>query len=103
MNPNDFKKLLDESLKPLKKDLKEVREEIAASEKRIVKDIVDFVSDHLIPIIDEKADKTDMDRVERKLDLYIDKTIVLKSRVDDIESLPTVAHELTVRKNKKSQ
>jgi len=53
-----------------------VMDSISASEKRIVKGIVDFVSDHLMPIIDEKTDKTDIDRIERKLDVYIDKTVI---------------------------
>ncbi|MBI2601309.1 hypothetical protein HYW42_05160 [Candidatus Daviesbacteria bacterium] len=88
---------LSEEISAVRQDLSE---EISASEKRVIKGIVDFVSDHLIPLIDEKADKTDVERIERKLDSYIDETIVLKARVGDIEALPTVAHELKVKKNK---
>ena len=81
---------------------KSLQQEISASENKIVKDLVNFVSDQLIPIIDEKADKTDIDRLERKLDFYIDGSLDLKTRVGDIESLPTVAHELKVKRKRKT-
>lgn len=49
---------------------RKLRKELSASEKRVIKGLVDFVSDQLIPVIDEKADKSDIDRIERKLDYY---------------------------------
>lgn len=79
---------------------KAFKEEIVASENRVVKGILEFITEHIMPVIDEGADKTDVERVERKLDSYIDKTLVLKSRVEEIESLPTVAHELRIKKDK---
>lgn len=46
--------------------------EITSSGSRIMTDIGKFMEDHLFPMIEEKADKTDIDRIERKLDRVID-------------------------------
>lgn len=50
---------------------------VTSAEQRIVGEIGKFLENHLLPIIDQKADKTDIDR---------------------IESLPTIAHELKSKK-----
>lgn len=78
----------------------EIKEEIVASENRVIQGILEFFRDHVMPVIDENAGKTDVERIERKLDRYIDKTIDLESRVDDIELLPIVAHELKVKRKR---
>ena len=122
MDSNDFKQLrtiireevtsvVDEKLVASEERLRNeiagsgkiLRGEIVESEKRVVSGIVDFISDHLMPLIDEKADRTDIDRLERKLDFYVDKTIDLKSRVDDIGSILAIAHELKIKKHKKAK
>lgn len=78
-----------------------LRQEILASENRVVKGLVDFVSDSLVPLIDEKADKTDIDRIERKLDNLSAKILENSHRLDVVESLPVIAHELKIRSSKK--
>ena len=55
----------------------ELKEEISTSEKRIIKGVVTFVSDHLLPIIDQKADKEEL---------------------DEIRQLPTIALELRAKR-----
>lgn len=60
-----------------------LRKEIVDSEDRVIKGILEFISDHVVPIIEDNADKSDVKRIERRL--------------DEIESLPTVAHELKFR------
>lgn len=125
MNDADFKKIsqiIDEKLGATEKRLetslnerleatfdeklagseKRLREEISGSEKRVIKGFVDFVSDQLMPVIDEKADKTDIDRIERKLDYYNARTMENTHRLDVVESLPTVAHELKFKRKTKS-
>lgn len=94
---NKLGTLIDSKLDKLRLELKE---EIFGSEKRIVKGIVGFFSDTVIPLIDDKADKEDIERLERKLDSNVDKIIVLKSRVDNIESIPAIAHELKIKRKK---
>lgn len=54
--------------------------------------------DHLLPIIDQKVDKTDIDRIKRKLDRVLAKDLEQDHRLDRIESLPTIAHELKSKK-----
>ena len=45
-----------------------------------------------------KADKSDIDRLERKMDRIIDKDIVQEKRLDRIESIPAIAHEVRLKK-----
>lgn len=59
--------------------------EIHASEKRIIRDIGDFLEQSLLPQIDEKANKTDVERVERRVD-------ALATQVG------TIAHQLKLKK-----
>src|SRR5438067_664364 len=93
-------------------DLKQIRdivkEEAFSSEKRLEEkiehfstDIGNFMHKNIIPLFDEKADKSDierlernMDRIERKLDQYSDQTLDHKHRLTAIEATPTIAHEL---------
>lgn len=72
-----------------------VRSEIVKSEERVLGEIGKFVSDQLLPAIDEKAD---IDRLERKLDYYGARVSEHEYRLDTIESLPTVAHELKLKR-----
>lgn len=44
-------------------------EKLAASEKRVISEVGKFIEDSLFPLIGEKADKADIDRIEGKLDL----------------------------------
>ena len=73
-----------------------VKEEITASEGRIGQ----FLEERVIPLIEQKADKTDIDRLEGKLDNNIARTMEQGHRLDTLESLPMIAHELKVKKHK---
>lgn len=88
-----------------------IQEQISASEDRLKKhttesvkqlsdDVGNFIGENLIPMIEEKADKSDIDRLERKLDRVLDTSIDHESRIKDIERIPVVAHELKVKKHK---
>ena len=110
----------EEGLKKLDKRLTEqvgsVKEEMASLEEKLnnrmdlveerlgdrisqlSKDIGDSITDRLMPMIDEKADKTDIDRLERKMDNVITRDLEQNHRLDRIESLPSVAHELKLKK-----
>lgn len=61
---------------------------------QLMADIGMFMEDHLFPMIEEKADKTDIDRLERKMDHISDKINGHDNRIKRIELTPTVAHEL---------
>jgi hypothetical protein len=69
-------------------------EKLAASEKRVIGEVGKFIEDHLFPMIEEKADKTDIDRIERKLDRAIDTGLDHESRIKTIEQLPSIAHQI---------
>ncbi|KKQ67145.1 MAG: hypothetical protein US86_C0001G0072 [Candidatus Daviesbacteria bacterium GW2011_GWA2_38_24] len=75
-----------------------LKDELILSEKRILNEIGEFVESQLLPIIDDKADKSDIDRIERKLDRFGDKITDHDKRLSDIESLPSIAHELRRKK-----
>lgn len=92
MNEENFKRianLLDEKLE--------------ASEKRLNEDIGNFIEKNLLPQLDDKADKSDLkdlatksdiDRIERKLDRALVNDLEQDQRLTEIESLPAIAHEL---------
>ncbi len=108
MNDEDLKrvgKLIDESnIASEQRVIKVVKElvkgEISASEKRILVEIGTFVTDEILPAIDEKADKSDIDRLERKIDQLADKNYEHDVRLKNIESIPAVAHQLRIKKSK---
>ncbi|MBI2596074.1 hypothetical protein HYW46_05070 [Candidatus Daviesbacteria bacterium] len=84
MTDKDFKKignLLDGKLD----------EKLKESEKRLMGEIGDFFDQNLLPQIAEKADKTDIYRLERKLDKIFDKDFEQDRRLDKIESVSVIA------------
>ncbi len=114
MNEKNLKKILEESVKPLrdglkrvekdvqnikgdvrlvKKDILSIKEEVrsvkvevVASEQRVINEVGKFLEDQVLTEIDKKADKTDIDRLERKLDLHSAKVVDFETRLTDIES-----------------
>ena len=78
----------------LKKITNLLDEKLAASEKRLNEDIGNFIEMNLLPQLGEKADKSDIDRLERKLDKALTKDLEQDQRLTEIESLPAIAHEL---------
>lgn len=53
----------------------ELRAEIKESEGRIYEGIGNLISDGILPQLAEKADKSDIDRIERKIDKIIAKDL----------------------------
>lgn len=64
------------------------------TENRIIKEIGDFIHNSVLPQIEEKADKTDIERLERKIDRILDKDMLQDRRLDKIESVPVIAHAI---------
>lgn len=75
-----------------------LKAEIAISDKRVLADIGSFMEDNLFPMIDEKADKADIARLEQKLDKALDSNQDHERRIRNIEHIPVIAHELKVKK-----
>jgi len=73
-------------------------EKLSASEKRISAEIGDFIESNLLPQLEEKADKSDIDRIERKLDRSLAKDLEQDHRLGKMESLPVIAHQLKSKK-----
>lgn len=71
-----------------------LKTEIAVSDKRVMADIGSFMEDTLFPMIDEKADKEDIARLERKLDKTLNTNLDHERRIKDIEHVSVIAHEL---------
>lgn len=84
----------------LKKIRSIVKEEVSSSEKRVTQDIGNFINDNLLPQLEEKADKSDIQRLERKLDNFSSQVIEQNHRFSKIESIPIIAHELKAKKKK---
>lgn len=75
-----------------------LEQKIEESGKNIIRDLGQFMEEQLFPMIEEKADKSDIERLERKLDVFSAKVANQDTRIKDIESLPAVAHELKLKK-----
>ncbi|MDO8618971.1 MAG: hypothetical protein Q7R49_03425 [Candidatus Daviesbacteria bacterium] len=88
-------KRLDEKLAASEQRLEE---KLLASEQRTTKDIGNFIEENLLPQLADKADKTDIDRLERKLDRSLDTGLDHEKRLKDIEQVSVVAHELKIKK-----
>ena len=69
-----------------------LRQEIASAVRQIHEDIGAVIDDSLLPIMAEKAD---IERLERKLS---GKVAEHDQRIADIESIPTIAHQLKRKK-----
>lgn len=89
-------------------DLKKIGKLILDSEERIITEMGSFVNDTILPQIEEKADKSDLEnlatkddinRVERKLDRVTGNDMVQNKRLSDIESIPTIALQLKIKKS----
>ena len=74
---------------------KRMKTVIESNTKQILIDIGDFVEEDLLPQIKEKADKADIERLEKRL---VGKVISHDQRISDIESIPTIAHQLRRKK-----
>lgn len=79
---------------------KRLEQKIKASGEKIINEVAKFISDDIIPQFDEKADKSDIERLERKIDKSLDMCIDNKSRIKTIEQISVIAHELRSRKSK---
>lgn len=113
MNNDDFKKIgkiLDKKLAASEKSLtSQIDKKIEAFGKRIISEIGDFVNESIIPQFDRLEGKIDgledrMDRMEsridsmdRKLDKTLEKNIEQDQRLDKVESIPVIAHQLKAK------
>lgn len=88
---NQFRKIIREEVTGI------VDEKISASEKRVIGEVGEFVTDHLLPLIDNLAEKSDIDRIERKVDRLLDTSLDHEGRIKAIEYVPVVAHHLKLK------
>ncbi len=72
---------------------------LIASEKRVIGEIGKFMADNVFPLFEEVAGKSDIERLERRIDHLADQNNILATRVTRIESIPAIAHELKVKKS----
>ncbi len=82
---------LDAKLKPMEERLiQTIKSEVKKSRDDTIQEMGDL-HDLLMEKLDEKADKSDVQRLERKLDYYAAEH---EERIINIEATPIVAHEL---------
>lgn len=94
---NEVTQIVDERVTASERKLEQ---KIKASEEKIISEVAKFISDDILPQIDEKADKTDIERLERKLDRSLDMSIDHESRIKEIEHISVIAHQLKFKKSK---
>lgn len=60
--------LIKSDVEKLRGEMDELRGEIKIAEKRIISEVGEFIDDRILPQLDDKADKKDVQRLEQKLD-----------------------------------
>lgn len=93
-------KLLDDKLE--EKLEQKLTEKLADTEHNILTSVTNYIDERIIPMIEEKANRVDTDRMERKLDRALEKLDRHDKRISGIESVPAVAHQLSIKKPRKS-
>ncbi len=83
---NQIGKLLDKKLSQNKDD--------------VIDEMVTFMEENLFPKFDRMAEKSDIERVERRIDSIAIKVGNQEVRLKDIEAMPITAHQLRVYKKK---
>lgn len=102
LDPQDIHKianLIESSEKRLERKIKdsenrvkeEIKQEIKVSEHNILAEVGSFNETSVFTQIDDKADKNTVLRIDKKTD-------AINERVNNLENLPTIAHELKKKK-----
>ncbi len=109
MNSDDLKKIrgvIRDEVSSTEKRIKgEIKQIVSASEKRLLREadkrerrmvteIGEFIENNVISRLDEKANKTGIDRLEGKIDRLTDDVLDHKRRIEKIEQVPTIAHQI---------
>lgn len=66
--------------------------------EEIVQPQLEGIREDMATIREDMATKTDIDRLERKIDTILDKDMEQDKRLDRIESIPIIAHEISSKK-----
>lgn len=69
----------------------ELKIQLERTERNIIKEVGEVVDHSIFPQLEEKANKADAERLDNKTDS-------INKRVNDLENLPTIAHELKKKK-----
>lgn len=71
---------------------------LISQKEEIVEEIAAFMNENLFPYLDKLAHKSDVERIERRLDAMSNQVGDHEVRIEDIERVPVVAHQLKVNK-----
>lgn len=81
-------------------DFQKIGKLISNSEVRIIGEVGKFIEDSLLPVLEQKADKSDIDRLERKLDRIAGQVTDHEQSLKQIKSIPVIAHTLKIKRSK---
>lgn len=73
---------------------------LSANKEEVVDEMITFMEENLFPQFERIAEKSDIERVERRIDSTADKVGEHEVRIKNIETIPVIAHELKVKKKK---
>ena len=94
---NDDLKQID---KLLVKRFKAQDKKFEATEEKIIDEFVGFMEENIFPKFETMAEKSDIERLERRLDASAVTVGTHEARIKDIERIPVIAHQLKVSKKK---
>lgn len=96
-----LEKHFDEKLSNNKDEIIQLLDKkLSANKEEVIDEMITFMEENLFPKFERIAEKSDIDRVERRIDLIADKVGEHEVRIKDIEAIPVIAHELKVKKKK---
>lgn len=79
---------------------KRLKDKITDSGNNIIEEIAGFMEINIIPKLEGKTNKSDIERVERRTDSLADKVGEHDVRLKKIESIPAITHQLKVKRTK---
>ena len=85
-------------------DLKQIGklldEKLTSQKEEVIDEMVGLMEEHLFPRFEKMAEKSDIERIERRLDSLAVTVGTREEKIQDMEAIGAIAHQLKVSKKK---
>ena len=85
-------------------DLKQIGklldEKLTSQKEEVIDEMVGLMEEHLFPRFEKMAEKSDIERIERRLDSLAVTVGTREEKIQDMEAIRAIAHQLKVSKKK---
>ena len=85
-------------------DLKQIGklldEKLTSQKEEVIDEMVGLMEEHLFPRFEKMAEKSDIERIERRRDSLAVTVGTREEKIQDMEAIRAIAHQLKVSKKK---